>query len=66
MQAAFRFLIIEESMASRIVIRDQFTRLNQHIDLVSTIEEALERIASALSYCQIWCMPKISSGGLPV
>ncbi|HAT8651896.1 MULTISPECIES: hypothetical protein [Legionellaceae] len=47
MQAAFRFLIIEESMASRIVIRDQFTRLNQHIDLVSTIEEALERIASA-------------------
>lgn len=47
MQAAFRFLIIEESLASRIVIRDQFTRLNQHIDLVSTIEEALERIASA-------------------
>ena len=47
MQAAFRFLIIEESMASRIVIRDQFTRLNQHIDLVSTIEEALERIISA-------------------
>ena len=47
MQAAFRFLIIEESMASRIVIRDQFTRLNQHIDLGSTIEEALERIASA-------------------
>lgn len=47
MQAAFRFLIIEESMASRIVIRDQFARLNQHIDLVSTIEEALERIASA-------------------
>lgn len=47
MQAAFRFLIIEESMASRIVIRDQFTRLNQHIDLVSTIEEALERITFA-------------------
>ncbi|HEL9664690.1 TPA: hypothetical protein ACK8S5_001127 [Legionella pneumophila] len=47
MQAAFRFLIIEESMASRIVIRDQFARLNQHIDLVSTIEEALERIISA-------------------
>ena len=47
MQAAFRFLIIEESMASRIVIRDQFARLNQHIDLVSTIEEALERITSA-------------------
>lgn len=44
MQLIFRFLIIEESMASRIVIRDQFSRLNQHVDLVSTMDEALERI----------------------
>jgi len=46
MQLIFRFLIIEESMASRIVIRDQFSRLNQHVDLVSTMDEAQERIAS--------------------
>ena len=26
----------------------------------------LERIIPHWSYCQIWCMPKISSGGLPV
>lgn len=48
MQTAFRFLIIEESMASRIVIRDQFARLNQNVDLVSTLKEALERITSTI------------------
>lgn len=48
MQIVFHFLIIEESMTSRIVIREQFARLNQKVDLVSTMEDGLERITSTV------------------
>ncbi|HHM2297799.1 TPA: hypothetical protein ACRIDK_000716 [Legionella anisa] len=47
MHQCFHFLVIEDSMAVRIVIRTQLTNLGQKVDMASTMEEVLERVTSS-------------------
>lgn len=46
MNHCFHFLVIEESFAARIVIRTQLMKLNQHVDMTSTLEDALDKMVS--------------------
>ncbi|HHX8598188.1 TPA: hypothetical protein ACVO5S_001895 [Legionella pneumophila] len=46
MDEQFHFLIVEKSMASRIIIREQFAHLKQRVSLVPSIEAALDQLTS--------------------
>ncbi|RMX03656.1 hypothetical protein EAW55_04610 [Legionella jordanis] len=57
MDELFHFLIIEESMSSRIIVREQFSQLNQRVDFVSSIEDAIIQMTS-----HIYSMILVDSG----
>jgi CheY-like chemotaxis protein len=44
MNHVFHFLVVEESIAARIVIRGQLMQLDQRVDMTSTVEDALDKI----------------------
>lgn len=44
MNNRFNFLIIEESFAARIVMRSQLMRLDQHVDITPSLEDALDKL----------------------
>ncbi|MCZ4786696.1 hypothetical protein O6D23_02865 [Legionella pneumophila] len=46
MQPYFHILVIEDSVAARIVIRTQLSGLGQRVEMASTKGEALDRISS--------------------
>lgn len=48
MPKSYTFLIVEPSLAARIVIRSQFLDLEHHIDLASDFESAMEYITAKL------------------
>lgn len=44
MNKRFHFLIIEESLAARIVMRSQLMGLDQHVDITPSLEDAFDKI----------------------